>query len=127
MRLIPLLLLSSLLPATPRPHPVSPAPAACSRSAGLVLPEGFCAILVGEGLGSVRHIAVAPNGDIFAAVQNGSGVLALRDTDGDGVADVRKQFGPGGGSGIALSGDHLYFATDSRVVRWAWTPGPVSW
>ena len=34
---------------------------------GLNLPKGFCAVMVAESLGRVRHLAVAPNGDIFAA------------------------------------------------------------
>ena len=58
-------------------------------------------------------------------------MLALRDTNGDGVADVKKSFGPGGGTGIALRGENLYFATATKVVRWrlpwvncsAWSTG----
>ncbi len=103
------------------------APPSCGAdNAGLVLPRGFCAVLVGEQLGSVRHLAVAPNGDIFASVSGAhGGVLALRDTNGDGRADVTRRFGPGGGTGIALSGDHLYFATDDAVYRWPWKAGSL--
>ena len=105
----------------------STASATCSRNAGLVLPQGFCAVLVGQGLGSVRHIAVAPNGDIFAAVMSGGSgaVVVLRDTSGDAVADVHKWFGSNGGSGIALHNGYLYFATDTRVMRWRWAEGQL--
>lgn len=99
-------------------------------NAGLTLPTGFCALIVADSVGSPRHIAVAPNGDVFVALRNTrpaqgaavvpGGVLALRDTTGDGVADVRARFGPGGGSGIALRDGFLYFATDDSVVRWPW-------
>jgi glucose/arabinose dehydrogenase len=53
-------------------------------------------------------------------------VLALRDTDGDGRAD-RREMAPagGGGNGIALTADHLYFATDAAILRWAWSPGQL--
>ncbi len=112
-------------PAAPLRFPLCTPLYSCTRTSGLTLPEGFCAVLVGSDLGAVRHITVAPNGDIFAAVEEGKGVLALRDTNGDGVADVRKTFGPGGGSGIALRGDNLYFATDTRVVRWRLPPGEL--
>ena len=52
---------------------------------GLVLPEGFCATVVASQLGPVRQLAVAPNGDLYAALSgkagdNTGGVLAFRDT-----------------------------------------------
>ena len=125
MRLVPLLSLGLLagLPVS-AVSPLRPSDA-CTRTNGLDLPDGFCAVLVGSDLGAVRHITIAPNGDIFAAVEEGEGVLALRDTNGDGVADVKKTFGPGGGTGIALRGDNLYFATATKVVRWRLPPGEL--
>jgi glucose/arabinose dehydrogenase len=101
---------------------------ACDRgNAGLTVPAGFCAVLVGDSLGGVRHIVVAENGDVFAAVQgrNGGGILALRDTNGDGRADIRKQFASGGGSGITLTGGYLYFGLDDRIIRYPWAAGQL--
>ncbi|MEP6572260.1 MAG: PQQ-dependent sugar dehydrogenase, partial [Gemmatimonadota bacterium] len=73
-----------------------------------------------------RHLVVTPNGDVFAAVSGGGGgVLALRDTDGDGRADVQKHFGPGSGTGIAYGDHYLYFATDNRIVRWRMEDGDL--
>jgi len=93
---------------------------------GLALPEGFCAIKVADHLGAVRHLVVASNGDILAAIASGGGgVTVLRDTSGDGRADVQRHFGPGGGSGIALGGGYLYFSTSSRIVRWPWATGQL--
>ncbi len=101
-------------------------PTCAPDNAGLALSPGVCAILVGSSLGPVRHLVVAPNGDILAAVSGqGGGVLALRDTDGDGKADLRRSFGPDGGTGIALGGGYLYFATDNRVLRWPWAEGQL--
>ena len=95
-------------------------------NAGLILPDGFCAVLVGKDLGGVRHLVVAPNGDLFVAVRgHRGGVLALRDTNRDGKADIVKHFGPGGGTGIALDAEHLYFGADGRVVRWKWREGQL--
>ncbi|MGH7658083.1 MAG: PQQ-dependent sugar dehydrogenase, partial [Gemmatimonadales bacterium] len=91
---------------------------------GLELAEGFCAVLVGEDLGEVRHLAVAPNGDVLAARSDG-GVLVLRDTTGDGRADITRSFGDAGGSGIALQGDQLYFGADDRILRYEWPAGAL--
>jgi glucose/arabinose dehydrogenase len=90
---------------------------------GITLPDGFCALVVADSVGPARHIAVAPNGDLFVAVRNTrdakGGVVALRDTNGDGRMDARERFGDNGGSGIALAGSSLYFATDEAVLRYA--------
>jgi len=89
---------------------------------GITLPEGFCAIVVADGLGPARHIAVGPTGDLFVAIRNvrdaRGGIIALRDTNGDGRTDVRERFGDNGGSGIALRGADLFFGTDDAVLRY---------
>ncbi|MGH7586313.1 MAG: PQQ-dependent sugar dehydrogenase, partial [Gemmatimonadales bacterium] len=102
-------------------------PAACDPdNGGLTLPDGFCAVVVAKGIGNARHLAVASNGDVFVATSGESGgVMALRDTTGDGRADVTRKFGPGGGNGIALDGGYLWFAPNDRVVRWAWRDGQL--
>jgi glucose/arabinose dehydrogenase len=90
---------------------------------GLVLPEGFCATVVASQLGPVRQLAVAPNGDLYAALSakpgdNTGGVLAFRDKDGDGKPDERASFGPGGGNDVKLHNGYVYFALNDRVVRY---------
>lgn len=101
-------------------------PPCAADNAGLTLPKGFCAVLVAEGIASPRHIVVAPNGDVFAA-RNRGGVVLLRDTTGDGKADVIADFYTGpGGSGIALASDALYFAPNDRVIRLPWKPGMLA-
>jgi len=91
---------------------------------GLELPDGFCATVVAEDVGRARHVAVAPNGDLYVALRSGressaGGVLALRDTDGDGRADrIERVYDRHGGTGIALHDGHLYFGADDRILRW---------
>src|SRR5450759_3669401 len=83
--------------------------AACDRdNGGLVLPAGFCATLFAT-VGSPRHIAVAPNGEVFVSGTRG-GVPALRDRKGDGHADTTATFGAnyGIGTGLAITGDAIY-------------------
>jgi glucose/arabinose dehydrogenase len=92
---------------------------------GLTLPDGFCAVVVHDATtpggepAAARHVVVTPNGDVFVAIQSeGGGVLALRDTDGDGRADETALFGSGPGHGIAYREPYLYFAPDDRVERY---------
>jgi glucose/arabinose dehydrogenase len=92
-------------------------------NSGLVLPDGFCASVVGSQLGPVRQLAVAPNGDLYAALSgkpgdNTGGVLAFRDKDGDGKPDERASFGPGGGNDVKLHNGYVYFALNDGIVRY---------
>jgi len=88
---------------------------------GLSLPDGFCATVVADSLGPTRHLTVADNGDVYAAVQevtNGGGVVALRDEDGDYKADQTEYFGETGGTGMALHDGYLYLGAPSEVLRY---------
>ena len=108
--------------------------AACAASrrqeVSLTLPPWFGAAAFADDVGAARHVVVAPNGDVYVAVwdrgKERGGVVALRDTDGDGRADVRERFGEEGGSGIALGGDSLYFATWTAVYRYRLRPGELA-
>ena len=44
------------------------ASACAPDNGGLALPEGFCASRIADDVGQVRHLAVAPSGDLYAAV-----------------------------------------------------------
>ena len=105
-------------------------PACDPGSGGISLPEGFCAVVVAAQVGSPRHLAVAPNGDVFVALEDRrggrGGVLALRDTTGDGRADVEARFGTAGGTGLILSPGGLYFATRSTVLRYPMHAGQLT-
>lgn len=110
----------------------SASPVSCDPgNAGLTLPDGFCALVFADAVGRARHIAVAPNGDVFIALrtsrgtEGGGGVVALRDSDGDGRADVQRKFGELGGTGIALHGGYLYFGADDRVLRYPLPAGSL--
>jgi glucose/arabinose dehydrogenase len=118
--------------AAPSAAPAPATPPRCDAdNGGLTLPRGFCAAVFADVDGSPRHVAVAPNGDVYVALTQrraggGAGVLALRDANGDGKADQRQRFGPeSGGSGIAISDGWLYFAQDNGVLRWRMTPNQL--
>lgn len=103
-------------------------PACDPDNGGLILPKGFCALIVADQVGRARHLTVAPNGDVFIAIgatNKPGGVLALRDTTGDGVADVKKRFGNGPGSDVEFHKDYLYFSTHDTIIRYPWRAGDL--
>src|SRR5437764_686291 len=75
-------------------------PACDPNNGGITVPAGFCAFIAADNLGTARHLAVAANGDLYVALQNG-GVMALRDTDGDGRFEMQEKFGSTSVTGIA--------------------------
>ena len=103
------------------------APPCDANNGGLTLPQGFCAAVVAENVGAARHLVVTQNGDLFVATRSeggrGGGVVALRDTNGDGKMDTRQKLGDNGGTGIALRNGYLYYATTTSVLRNKMTPG----
>jgi len=103
------------------------AAAACpaDTTSRLSLPEGFCATVFHEGVGPARHLAVRPNGDVYVKLSSvdtvdgrSGGIVALRDTDGNGTPDRTARFGDFGGTGLAVQGRHLYASSDVAVMRW---------
>ncbi len=106
-------------------------PRCAPDNADLTLPEGFCAVAVADGLGRARHLTVAENGDVFVATGPtrrdtvAGSVVALRDRDGDGVADERVWFGSGTGNDVEFRGGYLYYSTDDAVMRYAWQAGSL--
>ena len=96
---------------------------------GIQLADGFSAFVVADSLGRARHIAVNTNGDIYVALRSTrneqGGIVALRDTTGDGRADIIERFGEYGGTGIGIHNGYLYFAPDTAVYRYRLTEGEL--
>ena len=113
-------LLAALLLGTLAHGALTPAP----NNDGLILPPGFKAVVVADKLKPLRNIAVAPNGDLYAKTRK-DGIYALRDTNGDGVADEVKEFGDGGGTGIAVHNGWLYESTDKDLYRYKLNAGEL--
>jgi glucose/arabinose dehydrogenase len=104
-------------------------PACDPDNGGLKLPPGFCALVAADNIGAARHAAVAPNGDLYVAIESGrgrsGGVVALHDGKGNGRFDVSERFGGDSATGIALGNGYLYVATTTSVVRYKMTPGQL--
>ena len=105
------------------------APSCEPGNGGLMLPAGFCAVVVAEKVGPARHLVMSPAGDIYVALRNQpdapGGIVALRDTSGDGRVDVRERFAESGGTGIAIYNGHLYLSRDDAVVRFPLKAGQL--
>jgi glucose/arabinose dehydrogenase len=103
---------------------------------GITLSPGFCATVFADNLGHTRHMVVAPNGVVYANSWRGryyhndkppagGFLLALKDSKGDGHADIVQRFGgtpadgAAGGTGIALYKGAVYAEVNDRVVRYA--------
>src|SRR5262249_51348261 len=96
---------------------------------GIKLPAGFCALVVAEGLGEARHIAVAQNGDVYVALRGQAekgGVAALRDANGDGKLEVKEHFGEASLTGIEFRNGYLYVAGRNDIKRYKMEPGKLT-
>jgi glucose/arabinose dehydrogenase/mono/diheme cytochrome c family protein len=91
------------------------------NNGGIQLPENFGAFVVADTLGRGRHLTVHSNGDIYVHLGKltdaGHGILGLRDSDGDGRADVIKGYGSITGTGIRIHDGYLYFSSRTEVYR----------
>ncbi len=110
-----------------------PLPPGDPDNGGLILPEGFEAVVVADSIGSARHLAVNSNGDIYIKMRfaNPEGEnMALRDINNDGKADIIKRFGVFDkdsyyATGMRIYNDYLYYSTASKVIRQKLTPGKL--
>lgn len=102
---------------------------------GLTTPAGFETLVVADSTGLARHITVNSNGDIYVKLRyfgkgQQDGTVALRDTNGDGKADIIKNFGnyPDQSSlanGITIRNNYLYFSSSLVVYRSKLIPGQL--
>ncbi len=87
----------------------------------IAVPDGFKAEVFAKDLGRGRHLASGPNGVIYlrlATPNKGKSIVALKDTNGDGQADMREYFEDvQGGTGIKVHQGYLYFSSDHEVFR----------
>ena len=88
---------------------------------GITLPDKFGAIVVVDTLGRGRHIAINDNGDIYLHMArlnwDGKGIVALRDSTGDGRADIMKSYSDITGTGIEIRNGYLYYSDRTHVYR----------
>ena len=86
----------------------------------LELPDGFEVTIFADDLGFARHVVVREDGTVYVALRrqkDGKGIVALKDINNDGVAEIVEYFGELQGTGIDIHEGYLYFATDTEIVR----------
>lgn len=122
-----------------------PATGGCSGdNGGLSLPPGFCASVFADNLGHTRHLTVSGDGTVYVnswsgryfrnapPAPAGGFVVALKDRDGDGVADSTERFGlteargGHGGTGIALWRGALFVEEHDTIVRYPLKTGVLA-
>ena len=98
-------------------HPVDP-------DLGVRVPAGFEATVFAQTDGYARHMAVRDDGTLYLAltVRMGAGstmgIVAMRDTDGDGVADVTEHFAANiPGTELRFHDGDLYLGSKTAVYR----------
>ena len=95
------------------------------NNGGLILPGGFEGLVVTEGVGPSRHLAVNKNGDIYVKLRTATGRngnVALRDTDMDGKADIIERFGDYPNDGkfgteMKINEGYLYYSSELVIYR----------
>jgi len=107
----------------------------CDEGNGCItLPRRFCAAVFADEIGVARHLVVTPAGDVYVALEDAErssanstrvsgdaargGIMALRDTNADGRADLRFRIRDGSHSGMALRLQFLYSSTPTTVLRY---------
>lgn len=125
-----------------QPPKAAPAAEACTNDSGLSLPAGFCATIFADDIGHARHMVVGADNVLYVNTWSGryygnktphagGFLVALRDTNGSGKADVQERFGgteqsgDHGGLGIALYKGAIYAETNDKIVRYAMSNGSI--
>lgn len=85
----------------------------------LRVPEGFAVSIFAQGLKAVRMMDVAEDGTVLVTRRDEGDVLALRDANGDGVAELASVFARDlpGVHGVDIEGDTVYLASATTVWK----------
>jgi glucose/arabinose dehydrogenase len=91
----------------------------------LKVPAGFSVSLYADNLEGPRTMLYAPNGDLFVAQSRAASVIVLRDTNNDGIPDMRIVYAKGlqGVFGMAFHDGYLYLGRTDSVVRYKYKDG----
>ncbi|HMU04782.1 MAG TPA: PQQ-dependent sugar dehydrogenase, partial [Saprospiraceae bacterium] len=85
----------------------------------LKLPEGFVISIFADSVVNARSLSYSPSGTLFVSTRSEGNVYALKDTDGDYIADKRYTIIQGGNmpNGVAFKDGDLYIAEVNRILK----------
>ncbi|UKP00805.1 PQQ-dependent sugar dehydrogenase [Nostoc sp. UHCC 0870] len=94
----------------------------------LKVPSGFTVNVFADGLNAPRWLALTPSGDVLVTETRQNRIRLLRDTNGDGVADVSQTFASASNGlnipfGMAFSGDSFFLGNTDAVLRFPYSQG----
>lgn len=131
------------LSASSRVEAADKASSCSGDNGGITLPEGFCASVFADNIGHARQMAVAADGTLYVNTWSGryykndtpppgGFLVALKDKDSDGKAEVIERFGESvadgghGGTGLALHGGAIFAESNDRIMRYPLAKGEVA-
>lgn len=129
------LLSSKPIRITPKDLPQPYASESASKSPTVVqppenpvlrVPSGFTVNVFAEDLDQPRWLTLTPKGDVLVTETYENRIRLLRDSNGDGVADVQKTFasrrnGVNQPLGMAFTNDSFFLANTDAVLRFPYT------
>ncbi|OCQ99982.1 sorbosone dehydrogenase [Nostoc sp. MBR 210] len=94
----------------------------------LRVPPGFQVNVFAEGLNAPRWLALTPSGDVLVTETRENRIRLLRDSNGDGVADVSQTFASADNGlnipfGMAFAGNYFFLGNTDAVVRFPYSKG----
>ena len=89
------------------------------KLSSLKLPEGFKIEIFAKDVDNARSLCLSPNGTLYVGNRDKDKVYALRDEDGDNIAEKKYTIYSGGKSpnGVAFKDGDLYIAEISRILK----------
>lgn len=91
----------------------------------LRVPPGFVVNVFADGLDAPRWLALTPNGDVLVTETKQNRIRLLRDTNGDGVADIKNTFASAANGlnrplGMAFADNSFFLGNTDAVLRFAY-------
>ena len=99
-----------------------------TASATLKVPDGFAVNIFASGFDNPRWMTVAANGDVFVADARVGRIISLRDSDGDGRAEISETFAAGRRypHGMAIRDGFLYVTDLDNIWRYDYRDGQLT-
>jgi glucose/arabinose dehydrogenase len=106
----------------------SPNVVAVPENPTLKVPMGFEVNVYADDLDAPRWLTLTPSGDVLVTETRQNRIRLLRDTNGDGVADVKKTFASSQNRvnipfGMTFAGNSFFLGNTGEVLRFPYTNG----